>query len=249
MYSFGSLAFLCIGVILFANAAPPTQNRLTNVNLRIEGRDKTIFEGIVATKGHNVTTASGGNHHCDGTNLGANVYPGPTATSALDDAARKNGFAWDGCVVIHLLLRIPYRLKCNRTFFEQFDDFFITSIGDSPQTSTEFWGILLNYQFTPVGGCQQQVTSTDEILWAFDAFNAAAFLKLTGPKVVKKGKSFVVTVINGLTGEAVAGVSVGGATTDLLGKATVVLNKSGNLKAEKTGTVRSNELKVKVLKY
>jgi hypothetical protein len=37
----------------------------THVNIRIEGNSSTIFEGIVKTSGHNVTTASGGTHHCE----------------------------------------------------------------------------------------------------------------------------------------------------------------------------------------
>lgn len=70
--------------------------RATVVNLRIEGADKTIFEGPVLTRGHNVTTATGGTHHCDGTNNHSNPLPGPTCTSALDDASRRHGFGWDG---------------------------------------------------------------------------------------------------------------------------------------------------------
>lgn len=37
----------------------------TLVKLRIEGADKTIFEGVVQTKPRNLTTASGGTHHCE----------------------------------------------------------------------------------------------------------------------------------------------------------------------------------------
>ena len=74
---------------LFSLAAP---NQPTSVNLRVEGETATIFEGTVITTGHNVTTASGGNHHCDGTNNGQNPLPGPTCTSALDDAS----IAFDG---------------------------------------------------------------------------------------------------------------------------------------------------------
>lgn len=71
-------------------------NSPTLVNLRIEGSAKTIFEGTVVTRGHNVTTASGGTHICDGTNNGANPTAGPTCTSALDNAAKLHGFTFDG---------------------------------------------------------------------------------------------------------------------------------------------------------
>lgn len=89
-----SLAILCLlsPVVLTA----PNPNTGTIVNLRIEGLNRTIFEGPIFTRGHDVETVSGGKHHCDGTNNGENPEPGPTATSALDSAARAQGFTWDG---------------------------------------------------------------------------------------------------------------------------------------------------------
>ena len=75
-------------------------NVQTSVNLRIEGPEKTIFEESILTRGHNVTTASGGTHHCDGTNDNANLHPGPTCTSALADAAKKDHFTFDGYFLI-----------------------------------------------------------------------------------------------------------------------------------------------------
>ena len=74
------------------------QNEPTLVNLRIEGPFKTIFEGNILTRGHSVTTISGGTHHCDGTNNNANPLPGPTCTSALDDASKSAHFPFDGYV-------------------------------------------------------------------------------------------------------------------------------------------------------
>ena len=35
---------------------------LQEVQIRVEGRSSTIFEGIVLSKGHNITTQSGGTH-------------------------------------------------------------------------------------------------------------------------------------------------------------------------------------------
>ena len=78
---------------LFSSAVP---NQPTSVNLRIEGSTTTIFEGTVTTTGHNVTTALGGNNHCDGTNGGQNPLPGPTCISALDDASKASSFTFDG---------------------------------------------------------------------------------------------------------------------------------------------------------
>jgi len=66
------------------------------VNVRIEGKTETLFEGPVYTRDHNVTTPSGGNHHCDGTNNGTHPSPVATCTSALDDGAKRGGFSIDG---------------------------------------------------------------------------------------------------------------------------------------------------------
>ena len=87
-----------VAALLSSVLAENKPNLPTAVNLRIEGAEKTIFEGSVITRGHNVTTDSGGTHICDGTNNGANPTPGPTCTSALDNAAKLHGFAFDGYV-------------------------------------------------------------------------------------------------------------------------------------------------------
>ncbi|KAF8992293.1 hypothetical protein BDQ17DRAFT_1413425 [Cyathus striatus] len=202
----------------------------TFVNLRIEGVTQTIFEGLVFTRGHNVTTRSGGTHHCDGTNNNTNPLPGPTMTSALDDAARIHGFDWDG------------------TFFPEFDDFLVTSIDGDTQTSTQFWGSLLNFQFSPVGGCQQEVKTLDNVLFAFDAFSKAHFLRLTGPNIAKIGKPVTFTVTDGQNGGPVAGATVEGKTTDANGQVSVVFTSAGakKAKAEKNDSIRSNALVVVV---
>lgn len=86
---------------LFAAAYPaPSHTKFATVNLRVEGSLRTIFEGPIRTNGHNVTTVSGGTHHCDGTNHNENTTPGPTCTTALDDASIKAHFTWDGYVFL-----------------------------------------------------------------------------------------------------------------------------------------------------
>ena len=227
------LGFLVAFVSMFsltgvASASP------TVVKVRVEGATRTIFEAPILTDGHTVTTASGGTHVCDGTNNSANPAPGPTATAALDDAAAASGFTWDG------------------TYSTTFDDYFITRIEETSQTSTMFWGILLNYQFTPVGGCQQRVGFGDEVLFAFDAFNKQHFLKMTGPHVAKVGEPITVTVKDGQNAQPIANATVGpinntgSATTDANGKAQVTFQSRGlkRLKAERSDSIRSNALRV-----
>lgn len=208
----------------------------TLATVRVEGATRTIFEAPVLTDGHTVTTAAGGTHVCDGTNNAANPSPGPTATGALDDAAAAAAFTWDG------------------TFFTSFDDYFITRIAEDSQTDTQFWGILLNYQFTPVGGCQQRIGLGDQVLFAFDAFNKQHFLKLTGPPIARTGQPATVTVTDGQNGQPISGATVGPinntttATTDASGTAQVTFHNRGlkRLKAERADSIRSNALNILV---
>ena len=199
------------------------------VNVRVEGPTGTIFEGNVTTSAHDVTSATGGTHTCDGTNNNANPTPGPTALTALDDAAKQAGFTWDG------------------PWVSAFQDYTVATIAGVSQTATQFWGLLDNYQFTPVSGCQSQVHNGDQVLWAFDAFNQQHFLKLTGPSEVVAGHPFTVTVTDGATGVAVPGASVNGVLTDANGNATLELNPGTvTLKAELSGSLRSNALTIQV---
>ena len=135
------------------------------------------------------------------------------------------------------------------TFSTEFDDFFITSIDGNTQTATQFWGILLNFQFTQVGGCQQEVKAKDDVLFAFDAFNKAHFLKLTGPKTAHVGTPVTLTVTDGQTGSPVAGAEVNGDTSDANGNISVTFGTVGlkKVKAEKSDSIRSNRLTILVI--
>jgi len=196
----------------------------TIVNLRIEGATDTIYEAPIFTYPHNVTTPSGGDHHCNGLNYNYNTVPGPTCTTALADAAKLKHFPFDG------------------TWDPTYDDFFITSIGDSANTDSEFWGLLLEYQFTPVGGCQQEVTAGQHVLWAFNAFSVTYFLKAKGPATAKKGHVVTYTVTDGTTGVAIAGASIFGVLTDSDGHASVTFEAAGvkSGKATRDDSIRSN---------
>jgi hypothetical protein len=70
-----------------------------------------------------VTLPSGGTHRCDATNNNANPSPSSNGISILVDAGNLCGFPLDG------------------SFSTQFDDFFITKIGDSDSTTSgnQFW--------------------------------------------------------------------------------------------------------------
>src|ERR1700751_4716757 len=90
--------------ILVAGALAPVAASATPtaVNVRIEGRTQTLFEGPILTEGHDVSSykADGGNaaedlakHSCNGINHDdpENTQPGPTSTAASVDAMNEIG--------------------------------------------------------------------------------------------------------------------------------------------------------------
>ena len=216
-----------VTLAVLAIAAPAASAASVSVNLRVEGQNKTIFDGPVTTDGHDVTTQTSGTHKCDGTNNGAHPTPGPTGTSALDDGARLNGFTWDG-----------------EWFEDGFQDFAITRVADESATSSQFWGFAVNFKFASSGGCQTRVAQGDEVLWVFDAFSKTSVLKLTGPGTATTGAPVTVEVTDGGNGSPQAGASVGGTQTGPDGKATLSFADAGvyRLKADRPDAVRSNAL-------
>jgi uncharacterized protein DUF4430 len=159
------VATLAVALPIFTLAAGVAEAAPTEVNVRIEGRSETLFEGPVRTDGHAVQAASDVEaHHCDGTNNGANPTPGPTPTAAGVDAMSILGEGFDG-----LWYGAP-----------SFDDYFVKRWGPDGQdlAKGEYWGILVNNAFTSVGGCQYQVDQGDEVLWVYDAFGGRPQLAL-----------------------------------------------------------------------
>jgi Domain of unknown function (DUF4430) len=138
------------------------------VNVRIEGRSETLFEGPVLTEGHNVRAASDskappGGRRCDGLNNGQYPTPGPTPTAAAADAMGILGEDFDGT-----------------WYAAPFEDYFITRWGPDGQDEAngEYWGLMVNNVFTSVGGCQYQLDAGDEVVWAYDAFDTRPLLAL-----------------------------------------------------------------------
>jgi hypothetical protein len=220
------LRYWALGVLTAALvAAAPAAAAPATVNLRVEGATNTLFDGSVTTDGHAIEQDKAGPKPCDGTNNGANPAPGPTVTSALDTA-----LAWDG------------------TWSNSLKDFQINRIGPDASTSTQFWGLVLNFKQLQVGGCQQQVKAGDQVLIAFDLFSKKHLLKLTGPSHATSGQKFKVKVVDGQDNKPVAGAKVGVATTNAQGIATTSFRGAGRavLKATKADSIRSNALIVKV---
>jgi hypothetical protein len=236
------LALLTGGLLV--TCAAPAFAAPASVNVRIEGASSTLFEGRVTTDARTIETASsGGAHPCNvrdnGTNNGAGPATG-SATTAAFDAALAAGLPFDAT------------WTGQATFGAQtfdIDDFFVAQIGpDVNQSAAPFasWGVAVNFQASDLGGCQIVAETGQDVLWAYDFFNKAHLLKLTGPAVAAVGEPVAVQVVDGKDGSGVAGATVGGAVTDAQGRATVTFPRAGRvaLKAERADSVRSNALPV-----
>jgi hypothetical protein len=133
------------------------------LTVRIEGEDRTLFEGPILTDGHDVRAASDkATRPCDGTNNGANPDPGPTPTAATVDAMAIAGEGFDA------------------KWFPGYDDYYVERWGPDAEDlgAGAFWGLLVDGTFTPVGGCQFRSEAGEEVLWAYDAFSSKPFLRL-----------------------------------------------------------------------
>jgi hypothetical protein len=221
------LAALACAAPASAGAAP------TKLTVRVEGKAKTLVERTITTDIHPVDGGDGsGPHKCDGTNGGAGTVPGPTATSALDDAVALEGRTWGG------------------SFSPDFDDFIVNRIGPRASTSSQFWGVAVQGKSLEVGGCQKVVTAGQEVLWAFDSFGKK-LLRASGARRVRAGKVLSVKVVDTEKNRApVAGARIGGKKTNAKGIAKLRFRSPGtrHLKATAPKSIRSNLLTVRVLK-
>lgn len=146
-------------------AVPSAGASPTQVNVRIEGRSETLFEGPILTEPHRVKAFSDAQWRlCNGINVNdpLNVEPAPVPTSASSDAMRIIGETFNG------------------QWYNQYDDYFITRWGPETQDpgNGAYWGIVVNNVFTNVGGCQYQLDGGDEVLWVYDAFDNRPRLSL-----------------------------------------------------------------------
>ncbi|MFE4257770.1 DUF4430 domain-containing protein [Streptomyces sp. NPDC056883] len=145
------LALATAPAVAHAKPAPNT-NAPVKVSLTVQGPNGLLFKGKIKTKGHDVTTIAGGTHKCDGTNGGANPSAVPTPTAALDDAAKKKHFTWDG------------------TWYASFDDFSVDTIKSVGGGGAAYWSISVNGTATPVGGCQFKLKAGDQVAYTWTAF-------------------------------------------------------------------------------
>lgn len=164
MHARPGIATLAVAANLAALLAPVwAQAAPTLVNVRIEGKSETLFEGPILTEGHDVQASSESEAHpCDGINPldPQNKTPGPTPTAASVDAMSLIGETFDG------------------EWYPGYHDYFITRWGPDREEEGMSWGVLVNNVFTNVGGCQYELGAGDEVLWAYNAFGHRPFLAL-----------------------------------------------------------------------
>lgn len=143
--------------------AAPAWAAPVTVNVRVEGKSETLFEGPLQTEGHSIhATSESVSHLCDGTNAHRHATPGATPTAAAADAMGIVGEDFDG------------------TWEEGKQDFKITRWGPDSASAAEleFWGVLVDQSFTSVGGCQVELVPGAQVLWMYNAFSGDPFLTL-----------------------------------------------------------------------
>jgi hypothetical protein len=156
-----TIATLIVATLIIA--ATSAQAAPTLVNVRIEGKSETLFEGPIWTEGHYVQASSDSEARpCDGINPldPQNKAPGATPTAASVDAMSLIGETFDG------------------QWYPGYHDYLITRLGPDHEEEGMSWGILVNNVFTNVGGCQYELGAGDEVLWAYNAFDHRPFLAL-----------------------------------------------------------------------
>jgi hypothetical protein len=267
------LATAVLAALALTGSAAEASAAPQQIQVRTEGRDRTLFEGRIVTDGRTIRASSDSQSRlCDGTNNGANATPGPTPTAATVDALATIGETFDG------------------QWYPGFDDYFVTRFGPDAQSDDAFayWGLLVNRVQTSVGGCQYRLSAGDLALWVYDAFNGRPLLRLDGPSgrgeptavaegapptavqgtfTVAPGQPFPVSVVRAsgtgdeapAAGVGVSPVSTDGrgiqtvlaadaatVTTDGAGRATLSWSTPGwkRIKASAHGHVRSNRLDV-----
>jgi hypothetical protein len=155
----------CCAVLLLIIVVAPRAQAATNVNVRIEGKEETIFEKTIPVSVGKIEASSDTQERgCDGVNEldPENVVPGVTPTLASAEAMESIGETFDG------------------QWYDGFGDYFITRWGPDEQDNSlsAWWGVLVNQVFTSVGGCQKQLRENDEVLWVWDAFSSRPMLAL-----------------------------------------------------------------------
>ncbi len=159
----GGWAALLLAALLCAAGSVPAvaAERSAVVEMRIEGRTSTLFEGPLRTEGHDVRASSDTvERTCDGTNDARNREPGPTPTAAAADAMALDSQSFDG------------------RWSSGFEDYLITRWGSEGEGEGESWSLFDNDALANVGGCQLELGDGAQVLWKLGLPTARPLLML-----------------------------------------------------------------------
>ena len=191
-------------------AAPGAVAAPVTVDLRIEGKTRTVFEGPVTTDVRTFRyTGDAVAHRCDGTaadNHGTSPVPVPTRGAAVAAAAEQAPFAMHG------------------EWFPSLGSPSFTDIGGEDvgfDAGTNAYLVeYKNAQGASIGSCGDPIAPGDRVLFAYNDGDDP-LLALSGPGTAKPGEGATVKVTDAASGAAIAGAAVGGTTTAADGTATV----------------------------
>jgi hypothetical protein len=225
---------LAAGLVLLV-AAPASAAPVT-VDLRIEGADRTLFEGPVTTDVRAFHfTGETAQHRCDATvpaSGGTSPAPVPTRGAALVAAAEQTPFEIGGA------------------WSDQYANPTITSVAGEnvgyDSTTQRYLAEFKNGKASSTGACGDPIAAGDRVLFAYASFGEHA-LALAGPTSARPGETARVKVTDADDGSPVAGAGVGGRTTGADGTAVIgpfAQRGAQDFKATKANTVRSNRLRI-----
>jgi hypothetical protein len=170
-------------------------------------------------------------HQCDGTaaNQGSSPTPVPTRGAAVAAASLATPFSTSGTFAAALGSPSFDQVAGQPTAFDPATTSFLVEYKSGVAAS--------------VGACGDPIANGDDVLFAYGAGNEPLLL-LSGPATATTGAAITVRVVDQRSGAPVAGATVGGATTDAAGNASVTFVQPAvqRLKALAPGAVRSNAL-------
>ncbi|MEA1945292.1 MAG: CARDB domain-containing protein, partial [Euryarchaeota archaeon] len=174
-------------------------------NVRIEGKDETVWTGDVTFSNSTITASDGSIHYLNE----------PTALGALDEADRIGGFGYVAENSVYGL--------------------YISEVNNEPAINYDGWMYRVNYVSPWDGAADYTLADSDEVLWYFGAWTAPPLAIELSATEVNVCENFVATVTayNGTSGfELVnnATVYVDGLTfqTDSDGNATLSIDTAGD---------------------
>ncbi|CAD6494684.1 MAG: Outer membrane protein assembly factor BamB [Candidatus Argoarchaeum ethanivorans] len=133
-------------------------------NVRIEGKDYTVWTGDVTFSNSMITASDGSIHYLNE----------PTALGALDEADKLGGFGY-------VLVDYGWGL-------------YIEEVAGEPPIGWDGWMYRVNYVSPWVGAPDYTLADSDEVLWYFGAWTAPPLKIELGKTTVMAGEEFVVTV-------------------------------------------------------